>query len=230
MTRPSFDEYFGYMVQVIKLRSDDEETQVGSVIVNSENVIVSTGYNGTPRGTNLPHKRPDKYPYMTHSEINAVITAHKDLKGCKIYIYGMAVCCDCARVICQVGIKEIIVVNKVERKEGKDWDNESSKEMFRQCGVKVRYIRVPELKTEKFNKFISKPIALSKFSDPTPPEPKSQGGHRNARPSTPSPKAPGNRKPLSKRSPVPRTSKTAIKKYPKKKIIIKRRKDLNVQN
>jgi dCMP deaminase len=143
--RPSWDEYFGYLVQVVSWRSDDEETKVGSVIVDTKNRIVSVGYNGTPRGTSLPKARPLKYVYIVHSEPNAIITASRNLEGCKLYVLGMLPCCDCAKLICQAGIVEVIIVNKADRTGGKDWSPDATLEMFRQCKIAVRNINVPKV-------------------------------------------------------------------------------------
>jgi len=143
--RPSFDEYFGYLVQVISMRSDDAETKIGCVIADSKNRIVAAGYNGTPRGTNLPKTRPGKYEFMIHSEQNAILTARKDLDDCKIYVLGMLPCSDCTKLICQTGIKEVIVVNAIERTAGKDWNFDATLTMFVQCEIKLRYINVSKV-------------------------------------------------------------------------------------
>ena len=45
----SWDEYFMGMAVLSALRSKDPSTQVGAVIVNDENKVVSIGYNGMPR-------------------------------------------------------------------------------------------------------------------------------------------------------------------------------------
>jgi dCMP deaminase len=148
--RPSWDKYFGYLCQVVSWRSDDEETKVGSVIVDSKNRIVSVGYNGTPRGTNLPHVRPAKYAYTVHSEPNCIITAQRNVEGCRLYVLGMLPCNDCAKLICQAGLTEVVVVNKVER-TAKDWNFDATLEMFRQCQITLREINVPKVKIVKID-------------------------------------------------------------------------------
>jgi dCMP deaminase len=50
MTRPAWDAYFLKMCETIALRSIDEDTQVGAVIVNHDHRVVSTGYNAFPAG------------------------------------------------------------------------------------------------------------------------------------------------------------------------------------
>lgn len=143
--RPTWDKYFGYLCQVVSWRSDDEETKVGSVIVDSKNRIVSVGYNGTPRGTNLPHTRPEKYEVMIHSEQNSILTAQRNIEGFKLYVLGMLPCCDCAKLICQAGIVEVIIVNAADRTGGKDWSPSATLEMFKQCKIAVRSLTVPKV-------------------------------------------------------------------------------------
>ena len=66
--------------------SPDYETQVGCVIVDSTNTIITTGYNGFPRGIDdslLPNTRPLKYPWMVHSEANAIANAARSGKSTK---------------------------------------------------------------------------------------------------------------------------------------------------
>ncbi len=50
MTRPHWDPYFMRLAQVVALRSNCIKRKVGAIIVRDLRVI-STGYNGTPRGT-----------------------------------------------------------------------------------------------------------------------------------------------------------------------------------
>ena len=49
--RPDWDQYFMAMAHLASVRSHDEQTQVGCVIVNNKNHIISVGYNGFPAGT-----------------------------------------------------------------------------------------------------------------------------------------------------------------------------------
>ena len=73
-------------------RSKDPNTQVGACIVNDENKIESTGYNGTPRGLNdddMSWERNGdfintKYAYVCHSELNAILNYKGSLKGTRI--------------------------------------------------------------------------------------------------------------------------------------------------
>ena len=46
----SWGEFFIGVAQICSLRSKDPNTQVGAVIINQKNEIISTGYNGFPWG------------------------------------------------------------------------------------------------------------------------------------------------------------------------------------
>ncbi len=50
MSRPSYDEYFMEMAQLVSSRSTCLRRKVGAVIVKEKRVL-STGYNGAPKGT-----------------------------------------------------------------------------------------------------------------------------------------------------------------------------------
>ena len=75
MDRPSWTQYFMGLAHYVSIRSHDEETKVGCVIVNKNKNVIGMGYNGFPQGCadeGRPTKRPYKYPYMVHAEENAI--------------------------------------------------------------------------------------------------------------------------------------------------------------
>jgi len=93
----------------VSLRSPDPHTKHGCVLVDANNRIISTGYNGPIKG--LDHrlvelKRPHKYNWMIHAEDNAVLFAKCNLEGCTAYITGHP-CADCFRRLVQAGIRRI---------------------------------------------------------------------------------------------------------------------------
>ena len=72
-------EYFRNIAHQVKLKSKDNNTQIGAVIVGKDNEILSTGYNSFPRGINdlIPSRqeRPEKYYWFEHAERNAIYNA-----------------------------------------------------------------------------------------------------------------------------------------------------------
>ena len=141
--RPTWDQYFGMQTIIASLRSDDEETQIGSVIVDNRNRIISTGYNGTPAGTNFPKIRPEKYPYMIHAEANAIISAKTDLTDCTLYVSKYYPCTSCAGLIANSGISRIVVVNfDMPGVSTIKWNGDASSEMFKARDIEVCQINI----------------------------------------------------------------------------------------
>ena len=131
----NWDQYFMSMAEVAASKSKDPSTKVGCLIVDENNHIVSTGYNGFPAGFNDTHKRwqkPEKYSYVCHSEMNALIHSVVPVKNCKMYT-TMYPCDNCAKYIANSGIKEIIYKEEA-------YKNEVSELIFKECGIIVRKI------------------------------------------------------------------------------------------
>jgi len=138
-----WDEYFMGIALLSAQRSKDPNTQVGACIVDECNKIVGIGYNGFPIGCSdeeLPWDREaenvndTKYPYVVHAEVNAVLNSTKKLDGAKIYI-ALFPCNECAKIIIQSGIKEIIYLS--DKYDGTDSVN-ASKKMIKMAGLKTR--------------------------------------------------------------------------------------------
>lgn len=107
-----WDKRFVNLAQEVSTWSKDEKHKVGAVIVDSYNRIVSTGYNGPPRGVNEDLDRDALRARSLHAELNAILfSGQKDLNGCSMYIYPHGPCAQCAAAIVQVGIKQVLYVN-----------------------------------------------------------------------------------------------------------------------
>lgn len=113
----TWDQYFMGIAKLSAFRSKDPNTQVGCCIVSTTNKVISLGYNGMPKGCSddvFPWERDNaneldnKYLYVCHSEINAILNASgRSLDNCKLYV-TLFPCHDCAKAIIQSGIKEVI--------------------------------------------------------------------------------------------------------------------------
>ena len=132
-------------------RSKDPNTQVGACIVDPRNKIVGVGYNGFPTGISddiFPWDREGdfldtKYPYMCHAELNAIINKISiDLYNCRIYV-ALFPCNECAKVIIQSGIKEVIYLSD---KYAETDPVKASKLLFDHAGIKYRKL-IPEEKS-----------------------------------------------------------------------------------
>ena len=145
----SWDEYFMGVALLAAERSKDPSTQVGACIVDENNRILSTGYNGFPRGCSddiFPWNRNEadgetKYPFVVHAELNAILnTRGKSLVGSRVYV-GLFPCHECAKAIIQSGIKEVVYLSDKYKNTPSD---ANSRRMLSAAGVKLT-----KLKTER---------------------------------------------------------------------------------
>ena len=137
----NWDEYFMGIAMLAAKRSKDPNTQVGACIVSPDNIIISTGYNGMPKGCSddiFPWDREGqqdmtKYPYVVHAELNAILNANgRDLRGSRIYV-ALFPCNECAKAIIQSGVKEVLYLSD---KYKDTMLNLASKRMLEAAGVK----------------------------------------------------------------------------------------------
>ena len=127
--RPSKDMYYLGIAKAVSKRSTCLKRQYGAVIVNNDEII-STGYNGNPRGLNncidlgfcsrldKPHNSGDYSDCgSVHAEQNAMLSAsRKDMLGATLYLYGeedgksiiAEPCPICQRMIINAGIKHVV--------------------------------------------------------------------------------------------------------------------------
>ena len=102
----NWHEYFINIAKEVSKKSKDPSSQVGAVIVNKNNEVVSTGFNGFVSKCDesmMSYERPLKYNLILHAEMNALIFAKRDLRGCTVYsTHGP--CDNCLKHILQAGI------------------------------------------------------------------------------------------------------------------------------
>lgn len=112
----------------VRTKSKCIRGQYGAVLVNEDNVIVSTGFNDTPFGVKsceacakmiagAKHGTDYDVCRSIHAEENAIIFAGRDkAKGASLYLYGQYPwpCIRCKRVILNAGIKRMIAFNGEE--------------------------------------------------------------------------------------------------------------------
>ena len=145
--RPSWDVYFMNMAKVAASRSNCIRRHVGAVIVKDKQVV-STGYNGTPRGiTNCdeggcPRCSSDAKTgenlgqcICSHAEENSIVQAAYhgvSVKGSTIYT-TYCPCLLCAKMIINAGIKEVVF------SEAYKFDD-ITKGLFKKVGIIFRTI------------------------------------------------------------------------------------------
>jgi dCMP deaminase len=130
------------LAKLVSTWSKDPSTQVGAVIVNDKNRIVSLGFNGYPRGVKDEglDDREVKYLKILHGEINSILFSKQDLTDCTIYVYPLPPCANCTSVIIQSGISKIVVLenqNKTKMLERWSQHNLIAKEMAEEAGVEI---------------------------------------------------------------------------------------------
>lgn len=120
--RPGWDEYFMSIAQVVASRSNCIKRKVAAIIVKDRRII-STGYNGTPRGTRNCNEggcprcnalaqsgTSLEECYCSHGEENAITQAAyhgTSLKGASLYT-TFSPCLLCTKMIINAGITEVV--------------------------------------------------------------------------------------------------------------------------
>jgi len=121
MMRPTYDEYFMKMTQVVATRSTCLRRNVGAILVKNKHIL-STGYNGAPKGLkhcsevgclreklNVQPGERHELCRGLHAEQNAIIQASVfgvSIDGATLYC-TVAPCSVCAKMLINAGIKEI---------------------------------------------------------------------------------------------------------------------------
>ncbi|KAL7949532.1 cytidine deaminase-like protein [Trichoderma barbatum] len=148
--RPGWDTYFMALASLASQRSNCMKRRVGCVLVGRERRVISTGYNGTPRG--LRNCAEGGCPRCNegsssgvglatclciHAEENALLEAGRErIREGSVLYCDTCPCLTCSIKICQVGIAEVVYAH------GYSMDTEAA-EVFRQAGVKLRQFIPP---------------------------------------------------------------------------------------
>jgi len=143
----NWDEYFINIAEQVKLKSKDNNTKIGVVLVGKNNEIVSTGYNSFPRGINdgvvERQEKPEKYFWFEHAERNCIYNAARigvSTLGTTMYMTCGISCADCARAIISAGVEKIILRSGKGAMSPK-WQEsaERSNQMFKEAGIIVEF-------------------------------------------------------------------------------------------
>ena len=144
----NWTDYFLNIAEQVKLKSKDQSTQIGAVVVGLDNEVLSTGYNSFPSGLDDSkqerQERPEKYFWFEHAERNAIYNAARigvSLKNSTIYLTSGIPCMDCARGIVNSGIKTVYCKEVCTTKNKEKWEESQKKslQLLLECGVVVNY-------------------------------------------------------------------------------------------
>jgi dCMP deaminase len=141
--RPSWDEYFMEIVDLIKTRSTCLRRQVGALIVKDKRIL-ATGYNGAPMGCKHcseigcireKHKIPSGQRHelcrAIHAEQNAIVQAAysgTSVKGGTLYVTHQP-CVLCAKMAINAGISKIVFKG--------DYPDELAMDLLKEAGLEV---------------------------------------------------------------------------------------------
>ena len=116
--RKSWKEYFMEITDLVASRSTCDRAWVGCLLVNDDNRIISSGYNGSVSGNphcdDVGHTMRDGHCIATiHAEINALLYCAKEgisVNNSTAYVTHFP-CLNCTKALIQAGIKKIYYKN-----------------------------------------------------------------------------------------------------------------------
>jgi len=138
ISRPSWDEYFMKITELVASRSTCPRLYVGAVLVR-DRMIISTGYNGSPRKTD----QCDEVGCLivnghcvraVHAEENAVLQAAYNgisTKGTTLYVKYFP-CEHCVKILINAGVERIVY-----KEIYKNLNQSFTRELLKQAGVKL---------------------------------------------------------------------------------------------
>lgn len=136
-----WDEYFMAIARVVASRSSCSRRQVGSIITIDRRII-STGYNGTPRGVKNCNEggctrcassgdsgRDLNYCVCSHAEENAIVQAAYHGVAIKdgIFYTTDSPCTQCCKMILNAGIRKVVY--------GKDYKDHIGLDLLKDAGI-----------------------------------------------------------------------------------------------
>ena len=155
--RPSWDEYFLKITEMVGTRGSCDRGRAGCVITKN-NRIVATGYAGSP--ISLPHcdevghemhtvihedgSKSQHCIRTTHAEQNAICEAARmgiALEDGTLYC-KMTPCYTCAKMIINAGIKRVVCAQDYHA-------GQRSKEIFQEVKIEFKLVSTDEVKYDK---------------------------------------------------------------------------------
>ena len=144
VSRPSWDEYFIEITNIVAKRSNCESRKVGAIIT-VDNQIIATGYNGASKGlhhcvdvggclrkrNNIESGTRQEVCRAVHAEQNAIISAAVrgvSIKGGTLYTNTYP-CSICARMLINAEIKRIVYDS--------DYSDPLSKDLLNESGIEI---------------------------------------------------------------------------------------------
>jgi dCMP deaminase len=140
----TWDLRFLALAETVAGWSKDPSTRVGAVIVDAKRRVVGLGYNGFPRGIADTERRltdrEQKYKMVVHAEANAILNATARVDGCTLYVWPVAPCSGCAKLVIQSGIERVVSIADAEAMERWGDDIRVAHAMFLEAGLRVELL------------------------------------------------------------------------------------------
>jgi dCMP deaminase len=153
--RPTWDQTWMAVAEVIAKRSRCDRRMIGAVIVTADNQVAAASYNGPPAGMHVEGRCTDWCPRAQrgsrsvmptdyhscpaiHAESNALLRADRTrINGGTVYVTG-SVCMDCAKLVANSGLARVVM-------------SVSSQDAHRNPTDVIRYLRGCELTVKAIN-------------------------------------------------------------------------------
>jgi len=150
--------YFANIALSAALRSTCPKIQVGAVLTKDQE-IVSTGYNGAPKG--MKHCLEvgciiDKNGHCVrsvHAEANAIMRAARDTKGAEIFCTHVP-CVECCKLIMNAEIKKVYYIFDYYDKRIADLKYDNQTEFLEEGKIEIERINVMDLSREARTGFL----------------------------------------------------------------------------
>jgi len=142
--RPSYDGYFMEMAHVVSKRSTCLRRNVGAILVKDKHIL-STGYNGAPKGLkhcsevgclrenmDIPSGERHELCRGLHAEQNVIIQAAVfgvSITGSTLYCTNTP-CVVCVKMLINAGVKEIIYSG--------EYPDDLAKKMLGESNLKIK--------------------------------------------------------------------------------------------
>jgi len=150
MERPTWDEYFMQITDLVASRSTCLRRQVGAVLVKDKNIL-ATGYNGVPSGIThcdvagclreqlkVPSGERHELCRGLHAEQNAIIQAARhgvNIDGATIYCTDSP-CIICSKMLINAGVRSVVF------KRG--YPDQLSHQMLEEAGISCQQFPAEE--------------------------------------------------------------------------------------
>jgi dCMP deaminase len=145
--RPSWDEYFMEIADLVARRSTCLRRQVGAVVVKEKHIL-ATGYNGAPAGLRhcaevgclrerlaVPSGERHELCRAIHAEQNAIVQAAQygtAVKGGAVYVTHQP-CVLCSKILINAGITRIVFAG--------EYPDSLAREFLEEAGVELVPLR-----------------------------------------------------------------------------------------